>query len=125
MFTHPVSSPPPGTQAATPVSPSRQSRLRGLSYLRNYTHNHLLSRDGGQQSTGGGSASTGRSGGSLTRSVSYSHTATATATVPAGQNPNRLTLVSSTPSSTRAITTASPPEPIPETTDRQPGPPQA
>lgn len=31
------------TSAATPTSPSRPSRLRGLSYLRNYTHNHLHS----------------------------------------------------------------------------------
>jgi pSer/pThr/pTyr-binding forkhead associated (FHA) protein len=29
------------TSSATPSSPSRPSRLRGLSYLRNYTHNHL------------------------------------------------------------------------------------
>jgi len=29
--------------SATPTSPSRPSRLRGLSYLRNYTHNHLHS----------------------------------------------------------------------------------
>ncbi|KAM0700309.1 hypothetical protein Q7P35_012030 [Cladosporium inversicolor] len=27
--------------SATPSSPTRPSRLRGLSYLRNYTHNHL------------------------------------------------------------------------------------
>lgn len=32
--------------ASTPASPtSRTSRLRGLSYLRNYTQNHLLSRE--------------------------------------------------------------------------------
>jgi len=29
--------------SATPTSPTRPSRLRGLSYLRNYTHNHLHS----------------------------------------------------------------------------------
>lgn len=29
------------TNSATPTSPTRPSRLRGLSYLRNYTHNHL------------------------------------------------------------------------------------
>jgi len=29
------------TSSATPSSPSRPSRLRGLSYLRNYTHNHI------------------------------------------------------------------------------------
>src|ERR1700761_84169 len=32
------------TSSATPTSPTRSSRLRGLSYLRNYTHNHLHSR---------------------------------------------------------------------------------
>ena len=32
------------TSSATPTSPTRPSRLRGLSYLRNYTHNHLHSR---------------------------------------------------------------------------------
>ncbi|POR34701.1 Uncharacterized protein TPAR_05099 [Tolypocladium paradoxum] len=137
MFTQPVSSPPPGPQAATPVSPSRQSRLRGLSYLRNYTHNHLLSRDGGHHSSSSGSTSPGRTGGSLTRSVSYSHTST----VPAAQNPNRLTLVNSTPSATYATTAtttttppqrgagasprATPPEPIPNTADPQSGPAQA
>ncbi|PHH81151.1 hypothetical protein CDD82_1255 [Ophiocordyceps australis] len=42
MFTQPFASPPPGPSTALP---SRPSRLRGLSYLRNYTHNHLLSRD--------------------------------------------------------------------------------
>ncbi|KAG9237717.1 hypothetical protein BJ875DRAFT_124637 [Amylocarpus encephaloides] len=36
------SSPPLMT---SPASPSRTSRLRGLSYLRTYTHNHILSRD--------------------------------------------------------------------------------
>ncbi|PFH57009.1 hypothetical protein XA68_15650 [Ophiocordyceps unilateralis] len=48
MFTQPLSSPPPGPPATTttPVSVTRTSRLRGLSYLRNYTHNHLLSREG-------------------------------------------------------------------------------
>ncbi|KAJ6441586.1 FHA domain-containing protein [Purpureocillium lavendulum] len=45
MFTQPVSSPPPGPQTASPVSPTRPSRLRGLSYLRNYTQHHILSRD--------------------------------------------------------------------------------
>lgn len=29
------------THAATPTSPTRPSRLRGLSYLRSYTHSHL------------------------------------------------------------------------------------
>ncbi|KAL5329042.1 hypothetical protein ACEPPN_002551 [Leptodophora sp. 'Broadleaf-Isolate-01'] len=36
-----ASSPPP----ASPTSPTRTGRLRGLSYLRSYTQNHILSRD--------------------------------------------------------------------------------
>ncbi|OAA38360.1 FHA domain containing protein [Metarhizium rileyi] len=56
MFTQPVSSPPPGPQAGNPVSPSRSSRLRGLSYLRNYTHNHLLSRDSHHSSSSNGNS---------------------------------------------------------------------
>ncbi|KAA8572545.1 hypothetical protein MFRU_003g02600 [Monilinia fructicola] len=40
---HPVSpsSPPP----VSPSSPTSRGRLRGLSYLRSYTHNHILSRE--------------------------------------------------------------------------------
>lgn len=48
MFTHATPLSPTlatTTSAASPISPSRPSRLRGLSYLRNYTHNHLHSRD--------------------------------------------------------------------------------
>ncbi|KAK1997969.1 hypothetical protein LX36DRAFT_51183 [Colletotrichum falcatum] len=50
MFTQPVSSPPNvgpvPTSVTNPASPSpRSSRLRGLSYLRNYTQNHILSRE--------------------------------------------------------------------------------
>jgi len=56
MFTQPAASPTtqgPGNIAvsavtATPASstpPSRTSRLRGLSYLRNYTQTHILSRE--------------------------------------------------------------------------------
>jgi hypothetical protein len=32
-------------QQSSPTSPTRSGRLRGLSYLRSYTQNHLLSRD--------------------------------------------------------------------------------
>src|SRR5277367_2055491 len=48
MFTQPAPSPPTlatTTSPVPPASPQRPSRLRGLSYLRNYTHNHLHSRD--------------------------------------------------------------------------------
>ncbi|KAK4200441.1 hypothetical protein QBC40DRAFT_173970 [Triangularia verruculosa] len=49
MFTQPVASPasPGGPVSPAPVSPTRTSRLRGLSYFRNYTQNHLLSREHG------------------------------------------------------------------------------
>ncbi|KAI9871661.1 MAG: hypothetical protein M1830_002640, partial [Pleopsidium flavum] len=46
MFTQPATSPPSlptATSAASPTTPSRTGRLRGLSYLRSYTHNHLTS----------------------------------------------------------------------------------
>ncbi|KAM4062168.1 FHA domain-containing protein [Hirsutella rhossiliensis] len=125
MFTQPVSSPPPGPQSATPVTTSRPSRLRGLSYLRNYTHNHLLSRD-----THHSAASPAASPHNLTRSVSYSLASTA------AHGSNRLTLINSTPDAPlrpRAPQMrASSASPIPETTavvvsdprDASPSPPQ-
>src|SRR5689334_4812184 len=80
MFTQPVS-PPSGPAATTsptsPSNPSRSSRLRGLSYIRNYTQNHLLSRD---HSTPGASTQqqpvSPRPTSSLTRSASYSTSST-------------------------------------------------
>jgi E3 ubiquitin-protein ligase DMA1/2 len=54
MFTQPAPSPPTlatTTSPVTPASPQRPSRLRGLSYLRNYTHNHLHSRDNNNSDT--------------------------------------------------------------------------
>lgn len=90
MFTQPVPAPAAGPPT-NPVSPSRSSRLRGLSYLRNYTHNHLLSRDASSSS----SPSTGPRQGNLTRSASY--TPGALATPAPSSNSNRLSLVSSTP----------------------------
>ncbi|RFU72770.1 hypothetical protein TARUN_9485 [Trichoderma arundinaceum] len=114
MFSQPVSPTPPGLATSTvSPSPSRTSRLRGLSILRNYTHNHLLSRDSshhasaGNNSSGGSSPSTSQSGNALTRSVSYSPgvTATTTTTITANatatNNPNRLTLVATSPDSSR------------------------
>lgn len=123
MFTQPVSSPPPGPQTATPVSPSRPSRLRGLSYLRNYTHSHLLSRDSHHSSSSANASprsQTQTQNGNLTRSVSYTPSSTLS---PAAQNPNRLTLVSSSPDASPPRSSqpgdsnrASPPPPtIPET----------
>lgn len=110
MFTQPVSSPPPGPSPST-SAPSRPSRLRGLSYLRNYTQNHLLSREGhhsgsataNSSNAGSGTTSPSRqqsgSGSGLTRSLSYSPT---TSGPPAN---NRLTLISSTPDTGRHINT--------------------
>ncbi|KAL2164309.1 hypothetical protein VTH06DRAFT_3525 [Thermothelomyces fergusii] len=60
MFTQPAASPSstgPGNVAVSPPTPasstppSRSSRLRGLSYLRNYTQTHILSRDHSSQNT--------------------------------------------------------------------------
>jgi pSer/pThr/pTyr-binding forkhead associated (FHA) protein len=78
MFTQPIAS-PPGPAATSPVSPSRPSRLRGLSLLRNYTHNHLLSRDSNHSASTSGATSPSSShnhshfanSNALTRSVSY------------------------------------------------------
>lgn len=50
MFT--TASSPTLTTTTSPTSPTRPSRLRGLSYLRNYTHNHLHSRESSASSTG-------------------------------------------------------------------------
>lgn len=66
MFTHAT---PSSSTLATTTSPAstasqpRSSRLRGLSYLRNYTHNHLYARDSP-------SSSTTRSESPLTRATS-------------------------------------------------------
>ena len=55
MFTAAAPSPPTistSTSSASLVtSPSRSGRLRGLSYLRNYTHNHLHLHSSGQQNS--------------------------------------------------------------------------
>lgn len=70
MFTQPAPTPPQptlatSTSSASPASPTRTGRLRGLSYLRNYTHTHLLSRD----SSGHSPTSSSRL--SLSRATSY------------------------------------------------------
>ncbi|CAK7564469.1 MAG: hypothetical protein SEPTF4163_002363 [Sporothrix epigloea] len=70
MFTQPIPAPAPapstsspGIHSSTPTSPasptSRTSRLRGLSYLRNYTHSHLLNRE--QNTSGSGNNNSGSS----------------------------------------------------------------
>ena len=54
MFTAPAPSPPTistSTSSASPISPTRSGRLRGLSYLRSYTHNHLSGRPQFSRST--------------------------------------------------------------------------
>ncbi|KAH8669935.1 hypothetical protein BGZ61DRAFT_363739 [Ilyonectria robusta] len=122
MFTQPVSSPPPGPSPAASTATSRPSRLRGLSYLRNYTQNHLLSRDGhhsagvSPSASGSGSTSPGRHTANLTRSLSHSPTTTGP---PPPAQINHLTLVSSTPdpvrislaAATSASSTTTPPVP--------------
>lgn len=122
MFTQPVSSPPPGPSPAASTATSRPSRLRGLSYLRNYTQNHLLSRDGhhsagvSPSASGSGSTSPGRHTVNLTRSLSHSPTTTGP---PPPAQINHLTLVSSTPdpvrislaAATSASSTTTPPVP--------------
>lgn len=123
MFTQPVSSPPPGPSPST-SAPSRPSRLRGLSYLRNYTQNHLLSREGHHSGSGTANSSTagsgttspsrqvaGSGGSALTRSLSYSPT---TSAPPA--NDNRLTLISSTPHPGRNTASTPPPAAVSTTT---------
>ncbi len=49
----------------SPSSPTRSGRLRGLSYLRNYTQNHILSRDSHN------SVSTSQQGSTISRTTSY------------------------------------------------------
>ncbi|KAG7413830.1 hypothetical protein LZL87_012776 [Fusarium oxysporum] len=115
MFTQPVVSTPTGPPQSSSTSTSRPSRLRGLSYLRNYTQNHLLSRDNHHNSSNTGSAggtgtasarstSPNRHGSSLTRSLSHSPTTSGPST--GAQNTNHLTLVSSTPDPVRNLTSA-------------------
>jgi E3 ubiquitin-protein ligase DMA1/2 len=114
MFTQPVSTPPPGhTTSNTPTSPTRTSRLRGLSYLRNYTQNHLLSRDHSSSSspsvgatpastnsatsptaTHSFSRSNSRPNSVLTRSLSYDPP-TESSPTHEGEDTHRLSLVAS------------------------------
>ncbi|OAA71531.1 FHA domain containing protein [Cordyceps fumosorosea ARSEF 2679] len=119
MFTQPVQPPAAAPQPSNTVSPSRSSRLRGLSYLRNYTQNHILSRDPSNTgaatssstpgtnniSTATGAATASRQSAGLTRSVSYTPGAL-TNPQPASTSTNRLSLVSSTPENRTARQTA-------------------
>ena len=71
MFSLPTASPPSlATTISSPVSPSRPSgsRLRSLSYLRNYTHTHILSRDSNHSHR---NSSNNTRPTSLTRTTSY------------------------------------------------------
>ncbi|KAM0421795.1 hypothetical protein ACHAPD_000234 [Fusarium lateritium] len=136
MFTQPVVSTPTGPSQSSSTSTSRPSRLRGLSYLRNYTQNHILSRDSHHNSSSGSGPGTGtasarstspnRHGSSLTRSLSHSPTTSGPSTTGAqNQNANHLTLVSSTPDPVRnlasAVTTTSIPA-LPPTSVPVPAP---
>jgi hypothetical protein len=85
MFTQPAPSPPTLATTTSPASPTRPSRLRGLSYLRNYTHNHLHSRDSA------GSSPTNSRPFTLARATSYpSPASTPTGTRP-GASPSTPT----------------------------------
>ncbi|KAM3566640.1 hypothetical protein ARSEF4850_000393 [Beauveria asiatica] len=123
MFTQPVPPPTAPPQPSSTVSPSRSSRLRGLSYLRNYTHNHILSRDASTTSSSSTAANTNsntnasRQSAGLTRSASYTPGALLSP-APAPANMNRLSLVSSTPE-TRPAPSSAASDSIPETTTEQ------
>ncbi|EFQ25155.1 FHA domain-containing protein [Colletotrichum graminicola] len=87
MFTQPVSSPPTvgpvPTSVTNPASPSpRSSRLRGLSYLRSYTQNHILSRE--HSSSQGSSSPTSNS-----HSHSHFHHNTGASPHPHSQTPTQ------------------------------------
>lgn len=110
MFTQPVSSPVSVGPGSPPSSSTRSSRLRGLSYLRSYTQNHLLSRDhsGGSNHNNNNTSTTStsttpttppaqppsRDRNPLSRSASYSHSSP---TSPADPDPStyRMSLVAS------------------------------
>ncbi|ATY65346.1 FHA domain containing [Cordyceps militaris] len=114
MFTQPVQPPAAAPQPSNTVSPSRTSRLRSLTYLRNYTHNHILSRDPSSTAsaspaaansnsntsttTATAAATASRQSAGLIRSASYTPGAL-TNPQPASATTNRLSLISSTPDS--------------------------
>lgn len=107
MFTSPAP-PPPGTfpplTTPTPTSSSRGSRLRDLINIRNYAHNHLLSRDHNQNQDNNTTANPSVSSSpthvssprsrNTARPRSHPTTATATATATTRQH-NPLGFVSS------------------------------
>ena len=109
MFTQPIATPPSGhshpittTTTTTISAASRPSRLRGFSYhLRNYTHNHLLSRDSNGSTTitrqAGATSPSEQPSNNLTRSVSYTPQAQTGTSPPSS---NRLTLFNSNPDNT-------------------------
>jgi hypothetical protein len=75
-------SPPP----ASPTSPTRSGRLRGLSYLRTYTQTHILSRDSHNNSNNSNSNSQRPS--TLARATSYpAPTSTSEGSAPAAPQP--------------------------------------
>lgn len=121
MFTQPVSSPPPGPQTSSAASLSRPSRLRGLTYLRNYTQNHLLSRDT-QHSSSGNTTPSPRQTGGLTRSVSYTPASSAHGSQgqQSSNGGHRLSLVNSTPEArlARSANPLNPGDAVPESPDQ-------
>ncbi len=65
--TRTASSPPPNS----PTSPTRTGRLRGLSYLRSYPQNHILSRDSHSHSHNNSSPQPQQRPSTLGRATSY------------------------------------------------------
>lgn len=86
MFTHATPSSPTlattTSSVSSPISPSRPSRLRGLSYLRNYTHN-LHSHNSRENTASSSPTSRHR----LTRSTSYPSTGSPPQSSPSFDSP--------------------------------------
>lgn len=99
MFTQPVSSPVSVGPGSPPSTSTRSSRLRGLSYLRSYTQNHLLSRDHSNNSSNSNTPTTPPvqppSRNPLTRSASYSFPSTPASPADNETTYNRMSLVTS------------------------------
>ena len=92
------SSPPP----TSPTTPTRTGRLRGLSYIRSYTQNHLLSRDSHS------SSSSQQRPSNLTRATSYPSPTASRGSTPASSAtspPSQGTPLQSSPTAQRSTAT--------------------
>ncbi|KAF4627406.1 hypothetical protein G7Y89_g10751 [Cudoniella acicularis] len=96
-----TSSPPP----TSPTSPSRSSRLRGLNYLRNYTQNHILSRDSNNNHSSSSSSQPRPS--TFSRATSYPSPTTparGSASASSAASPPQNTPRQTSPTAQRSIT---------------------